>query len=372
MIHVHPTPSSVALRGETTIDHRLHAASAALDFAQSSARRRCVVDARRVTTTLSAAASPLKVDASPSEVRSASVPQEAAMNVMQDAHERDLDALPVESAHAVDTLTSTAASTEAPEKLERNDGQRDPTFVACAPRSTAPLERGLASRVRREFFAKASMLATRYAITTDDVLEHLDRAHLGTTAGPARVLAYVDDVVLATALVRGHPRAWQDAWAKFESLLVRACRMRLDERNAILFARRTWLALYAATLEELARAAATDRPDDLRSPFSTYVGVRPLRVWLTERFLGRLETEAVRALRAASLGRLPHSTRPAASGPTGQPRADLRSRRREVELPVHVRPLKFAVLAHALERERGRTSPAGSGEVGETRLRLVD
>lgn len=166
--------------------------------------------------------------------------------------------------------------------------------------SGAPLmiERSLEDRIRREFFARASQNASRYGVTLDDVVWHLRGAHLPLTPGPARVLAYIDDVVVAVACVRGHPRAWHDAWEKHESSLIRACTARLDHADAVVFTRRFWVDLFLASTaggDQATGAAATgdEAADELVAPWPlrTYVGVRPLRVWLSDRLLARLEQE---------------------------------------------------------------------------------
>ncbi len=151
----------------------------------------------------------------------------------------------------------------------------------------AVLDRALLNRIRREFFARGSAAATRYGVTIDDLLSCLLRARLASTAGPGRVLAFIEDQILAVACARGHPQAWHDAWSKNESSLLRACRTRLDDGDAIVFTRRFWIDLYAGT--------TSDVPSDLPS-VAEFVAVRPFRIWLTDRLLGRLENETRRAL----------------------------------------------------------------------------
>lgn len=143
----------------------------------------------------------------------------------------------------------------------------------------------LRDRIRREYFARAGGAGAAYGITADDVLRHVERANLASTPGPARALSYIEDLVLAAACVRGHPRAWAEAWSKYEGVLVRAARMRLDEADSIVFARRFWIDLHAATTGSHAGAFPT---------IADFVGVRPLRIWLTDRLLGRIEL-AIRA-----------------------------------------------------------------------------
>jgi hypothetical protein len=161
------------------------------------------------------------------------------------------------------------------------------------------IERSLEDRIRREFFARASLPAARYGVTPEDVLHHLRSAHLPVTPGPARALAFMDDIVAAVACVRNHPRAWSDAWQKHESALIRACHARLDQASAVVFTRRFWIDLHEVTTLELPieRRTGDGLPCAAR-PLSLgqYVGVRPLRVWLSDRLLARIEHDVARGL----------------------------------------------------------------------------
>jgi hypothetical protein len=152
------------------------------------------------------------------------------------------------------------------------------------------LDRALRDRIRREYFARAGEVGAAYGITADDILRHVERANLAATPGPARALSYIEDLVLAAACVRGHPRAWAEAWSKYEGVLLRAARMRLDEADAIVFVRRYWIDLHAATT-----GCVPGFPT-----IADFVGVRPLRIWLTDRLLGRIELAIRASLAAAS------------------------------------------------------------------------
>ena len=154
-------------------------------------------------------------------------------------------------------------------------------------------QRALIARIRREFFAKGGTSATRYGVTVDELVAHLERARLFSTAGPGRILSYVDDQISAVACARGHPQAWHDAWEKHESMLIRACHARLEESDAVVFTRRFWIELYAATI--LPCDARDETGLNLPS-IAEFVAVRPLRIWLTDRLLTRLEFETKRAM----------------------------------------------------------------------------
>lgn len=206
--------------------------------------------------------------------------------------------------------TSSTACAEAPCDFEASTPDHD---AQRALRAAKPpmIDRSLEDRIRREYFARASHIATRYGVTLDEVLWHLRCALLPTTPGPARVLNYVDDVALAVACSRGHPRAWHDAWERHESALIRACHARLNHADAVLFTRRFWVDLFvASTTTELTAAPSDDFPL-LPWPIRHFVGVRPLRVWLSDRLLARLEHEV-------AAGRLEASARARASGTVPQ------------------------------------------------------
>lgn len=211
------------------------------------------------------------------------------------------------------TVTPPASAVLAPLAIaDETPTTRVVTFARELAEHLPELERSLTDRIRREFFARAAVSAERYGVTLDDVLHHLRDANLGLTPGSARVLSFLDDVVTAVACVRGHPRAWHDAWQRHESPLIRACNTRLDDADAIIFTRRFWISLYTTTVTNrppqprpqasIARGEHADagRPSGELWPMSTYVGVRPLRIWLTDRLMGLLEHAVVRAHRGVA------------------------------------------------------------------------
>jgi hypothetical protein len=149
-------------------------------------------------------------------------------------------------------------------------------------------EDNLGAEIRRAFFAKGGTLAKRYRITLDQVLAHIEVAeevaHARTDSGRrlhlSRIPASIEDLILATACCHGIGRAWQDCRDLHAPLLSRACEMRLHEVDALLFVRRFWEDLEATTRG--ATVAAGPRMQD-------FLGTRPIRVWLADRLLGRLE-----------------------------------------------------------------------------------
>lgn len=157
------------------------------------------------------------------------------------------------------------------------------------------LPRALVDRIRREWFARAAGVATRYGVLVDEALAHLKGANLAETPGPARALSFLEDLVCAVACTRGHPGAWQDLWERHESILLRASRLRLGDVDAVLATRRFWRELHAVTtLPAADRAGLPDRAA-LPPSLSEYVGVRPLRVWLSDRLLEQVDRHVLAA-----------------------------------------------------------------------------
>ncbi|MFO0828541.1 MAG: hypothetical protein U0572_10390 [Phycisphaerales bacterium] len=237
--------------------------------------------------------------------------------------------------------------------LEQFESAEDSRDSAPAPTSNvvAPaLPRGLVDRIRREFFAKGHQTAMRYGVTSADLLAHLERVRLATTTGPGRILSYIDDQIVAAACSRGHPQAWHDAWRKHENLLIRACRMRLDEGDAIVFTRRFWIDLHAAS--------TTSAPSDVPS-IAEYVAVRPLRIWLTDRLLGRLESQTRAAI---ALGFF--AARPTRATSAASPRRGTRPRAASTSADAAHQPSRSG--------KDARVPFPNFGLAGEIRLRLVD
>jgi hypothetical protein len=253
-------------------------------------------------------------------------------------------------------LQSPASNANRPQACEHEDAKQakssDSERDLIAWRA---IDRSLVDRVRREFFARASVPAERYGVTPDDVLTHLDQAHLGDAAGAARVLAHLEDVAIAVACVRGHPRAWADLWERHESPLIRACHTRLDDADAIIFTRRFWVSLFTTTVtnrEPMNRTTAISERTGGGAqeivPLTAYVGVRPLRVWLTDRLLGVLEAAVQRAREASAANR----TRVEPASATAARPSELR--------------WKYEGIVFRAIRRRG------SGSRSDIRLRLVD
>lgn len=157
------------------------------------------------------------------------------------------------------------------------------------------LPRALVDRIRREWFARAGGVASRYGVLLDEAIGHLHAANLAETPGPARALSFLEDLVCAVACVRGHPGAWQDLWERHESILLRASRLRLADVEAVLATRRFWRELHAVTTLPAADRAGLPGLESLPPSLAEYVGVRPLRVWLSDRLLEQIERNGATA-----------------------------------------------------------------------------
>jgi len=156
----------------------------------------------------------------------------------------------------------------------------------------------LESSIREAYFAIASWVAIRYDVEIEEVIEHLRSAGVHTAARPGAAVHYVEDVVLAVAASRGNPQAWADAAQIFDLTLVRACSLRLPEQEAAIYVRRFLGALERETLDDrIEPIKGSDLVGHDGNPcpgdggLRAYAGLRPLRVWLTDRLLAQLERE---------------------------------------------------------------------------------
>lgn len=155
--------------------------------------------------------------------------------------------------------------------------------------SESLLAERVVQRVLRGFFAESGGVALRYGVTPAQILLHLDSAGAIPQSTAVRQLHWVEDLSVAAACCGGHPRAWLEAFQHFQSVLVRAARIRLPEADAEVFVQRFWTDLEAETNRR--RVEPTPRRGD-RAALQDYVGTRPLRTWLIDRVLGRLEVES--------------------------------------------------------------------------------
>ena len=155
------------------------------------------------------------------------------------------------------------------------------SFASVHRNDPRSIPKTLVNRIRMAYFQNASLEAGRYRIGLEDVMAHLERVQLGRLTTPGRILTHISDITQAVACCKGSHLAWADLHSEYESILTNACLLRLDATEAALFTRRFML-----DLERNSRLGHRD----LQPTMMSYAGTRPMRMWLTDRLLGRLET----------------------------------------------------------------------------------
>lgn len=177
------------------------------------------------------------------------------------------------------------------QKLEVNlkgRNRRRARRLAPSAANTPITEDNLIESVRRTFFAKGGELSTRYKVTLEQVLAHIEVAEEYALAKSdsnrrtniSRIPTSIEDIIRATACCHGNGMAWQDCRELHTQLLIRACEIRLREIDAILFVRRFWDEIESRTKGNIGSGGPC---------MQDYLGTRPLRIWLADRLLGRLE-----------------------------------------------------------------------------------
>lgn len=149
--------------------------------------------------------------------------------------------------------------------------------------------------LRREFFARAGSLATRYGVTPERLVSFCSQRDPSTPLGTSRLVGHIEDLVMAAACTDDVAPAWSDLHERHESILVRATSERFGADDALLFVRRWLAALRRSTLAQAgalaggsSEAGAGHDPvlhaDHLRAPsIADYPGQQPLRHWLAQR-----------------------------------------------------------------------------------------
>ena len=125
----------------------------------------------------------------------------------------------------------------------------------------------------------------RYGVTFDRVAQHVHRGWNREPALIAKGIRYAQDLVHAVACVDNVGLAWSDVADHHERMLIRACRDRLDETDAILVVRRLFVEL---------RRTSTGEPHARGMSLRGYLGTCSLRGWLC-RCLADAMTDAVAA-----------------------------------------------------------------------------
>ncbi len=137
--------------------------------------------------------------------------------------------------------------------------------------------------LRRAFFGGAATLAQRFGVTDEDIAVHLERVAARASAQKVALplASNVADLVLATACTRaGTTRAslpLSTLRVEMEPILKRTAALRVGNEESILVARRFWVEFERATLQAGAGG------------IQEYNGARPLRVWISDQLLGKLE-----------------------------------------------------------------------------------
>jgi hypothetical protein len=200
-------------------------------------------------------------------------------------------------------------------QIARDTKKEPPAMTRRTKRRRARAQRSLPaenrakleSEIREAYFAIASWVALRYAVEVDDVIRHLRNAGVHEMPRTRSVVQYVEDIVLAVAATQGNLQAWTDMAQVFELTLLRTCALRLPDEEAVLYVRRFVLELERETMapetelsaQSLSWSARTsdgetfdDDPAEGDGGLRAYAGRRPLRVWLTDRLLVKLEQDA--------------------------------------------------------------------------------
>lgn len=157
----------------------------------------------------------------------------------------------------------------------------------------------LESEIRQAYFSSASWVAIRYSVSVEDLIDHLRAGGLHHAARPMTASQYVEDIVLCVAICNGCKQAWNDLRQVFDLTLSRACTLTMSEQDSIVFVQK-FLSELAEDTEracEHERAARETRADDATheahasedAGLRDYIGLVPLRVWLTNKILATLE-----------------------------------------------------------------------------------
>jgi len=166
----------------------------------------------------------------------------------------------------------------------------------------------LESEIRQSYFSAASWVAIRYSVSVEDLIEHLRAGGLHHAARPMTASQYVEDIVLCVAICNGCKQAWNDLRQVFDLTLSRACTLTMTEQDSMVFVQKFLSELAEDTERACARErAARERRESRETPktwtdvaphedhafedagLRDYIGLVPLRVWLTNKILATLE-----------------------------------------------------------------------------------
>jgi hypothetical protein len=157
----------------------------------------------------------------------------------------------------------------------------------CRDRAAAAIElKGRMERLRRRYFADSHEVVCRYGVSFERLFAHLN----GSPNGLMRGVPHLNDLIHAVGCLDGLPVAWNDLIEQYERPMIRFCRGRLDECDAIILVRR----IFAGLRARCSQPASPQAPS-----FHDYYGTRALRNWLADRLIGSMSQASRRdALRS--------------------------------------------------------------------------
>ena len=154
------------------------------------------------------------------------------------------------------------------------------------------------SEMRQAYFSAASWVAIRYSVSIEDLIDHLRAGGIHFAPRPNTAIQYVEDIVLCVAICKGSKQAWNDLRQVFDLTLNRACTLTMSEQDAVVYVQK-FLSELAEATEHGADATARTQgaPEETSDPMPMqddtglrgYIGLLPLRVWLTNKILANLE-----------------------------------------------------------------------------------
>ena len=232
---------------------------------------------------------------------------------------------PTEMTTARDQTQGMSKTKQAPPKMtsdqRQNQSKRNRTSASKPPQGTASRSGiskrnrrrkkqftdpdQLESEIRQAYFSAASWVAIRYSVSVEDLIDHLRAGGLHHAARPMSASQYVEDIVLCVAICNGCKQAWNDLRQVFDLTLSRACTLTMSEQDSMVFVQKFLSDLAEDTeracgQERAARGTRETRETRTNdAPYEDhasedaglrdYIGLVPLRVWLTNKILATLE-----------------------------------------------------------------------------------
>ena len=235
---------------------------------------------------------------------------------------------PTEMTTARDQTQGMSKTKQAPPKMtsdqRQNQSKRNRTSASKPPQGTASRSGiskrnrrrkkqftdpdQLESEIRQAYFSAASWVAIRYSVSVEDLIDHLRAGGLHHAARPMSASQYVEDIVLCVAICNGCKQAWNDLRQVFDLTLSRACTLTMSEQDSMVFVQKFLSDLAEDTERACGQERAARGTRETRETRETrtndapyedhasedaglrdYIGLVPLRVWLTNKILATLE-----------------------------------------------------------------------------------